>query len=64
VKPDGPTHAISIVETDLNLDFVAPPDYKEKKVETKASTSAPVSTPVGTSRHQVKLLPIITLKFF
>ena len=31
VKPDGPTHAISIVETDLNLDFVAPPDYVEKK---------------------------------
>lgn len=44
MKPDGEKHAISVVETDLEVDFATPVGYKEPSIKSRGSGT---STPGG-----------------
>jgi len=52
VKPLRPgSNAVSIVETDVQLDFAAPLDYQEKKVTPNSSTTTTAQTIPGTNKR-------------
>ena len=54
IKPDGEKHAISVVETDLEVDFATPVGYEEPSTKNKGSGT---STPRGTGAQKGGRMP-------